>query len=149
MTLANLLLLVVANIAAVAYFRSRRPWIGLILLIMVWAAVDAAVVSRYVLGRPEWEAELLFAVMQVVAAAATIRLAVLLWWRLLPRQRARREQIYRLGLVDFLADDLPAARRRFTLLARWDPWDRPIDSALAMIDDVRREPGSILPGSEE
>jgi len=131
-----LLLFVLGHAAAVAWFRSGRPWVGVLLVAWLWLTGDAAVVLRFLFDPPAPAWATCAWAMVAGAALASAHVAFLLVRRRLARVREQRVARYREGLIAYMSGDLALAARRFRGLVRGDPWDVDSWAGLTMVQDA-------------
>lgn len=133
------LLLFLAGQGAAAYcLRTGRPWLGFVGTAALWVALDAWLVTHFVLVEHIAIAQGSLWAMRGVAAALASWLAFALWrrrWSAAARQRGAR---FAQGTAQFLRDDLSAAEGTFRRLVGVDPWDA---MAWIWLGDVRRAAG--------
>jgi hypothetical protein len=128
-----LLLFVLGHAAAVAWFRSGRPWVGVLLVAWLWVTADAAVLLRFLFDPPLPAWESCAWAMAVGAALASSHVAWLLLRRRTARAQEQRVARYREGLIAHMGNDARTAVSRFRWLVRKDPWDLDSWAALQMV----------------
>jgi tetratricopeptide (TPR) repeat protein len=131
--LPNLLIFTLGLSAAFYWLRTGMLVRGVLVLAALAAAVDVAVVSRFVYEQHGAVFEGSLWAMQVVALCS----ASVLVYRLARRQwsadKRRRDELLSLGMQCYLREDLHEARVTYRRLHRADPWDVPACIGLANV----------------
>lgn len=129
----NLLLFLVGVAAAFWLLRTGMVRRGVVVLVVLFATADLALLARYAYDlRNAWLLVPL-ASMQVVAVAAAGWLLFALARRRWSAVRAERRQLFAAGMAHYLRDELPQAAAVFARLRRADPWDVPATIASANV----------------
>jgi tetratricopeptide (TPR) repeat protein len=140
--LPNLLVFVAGVTTAVACLRTGMLQRGILLLVLLLASADAALLLRFAAaerGEAYW---LVLTAMQALAVGASV-------WLLAARARRRwsadarqRRQLFAAALVHYLRHELEPAAALLTRLRRADPWDVPtcllLGNVLAAGGQLRR-----------
>lgn len=129
----NLLLFLLGVAAAFWLLRTGMVRRGVIVLVVLLAAADLALLARYAWDlRGAWLLTPLL-LMQGVALVAAGWLVFALARRRWSAVRAERDRLFADGMAHYLRDELPQAAAVFAKLRRADPWDVPATIAFANV----------------
>lgn len=135
---ANLLLLVVAQLAAWQFLRTGRWLLGALATALLWSLLDAWLVAKFVFANdaPPWT--YLLVGFQATATATVGLWAFAVWRRRWSRTARARSQWFARGLTHYLRGEVAAAEQVFVRLVRCDPGDA---AAWAALGNVLRSRG--------
>ncbi len=138
--LPNLGVFLLGQLAAFGCLRLGLVRRGVLLLLLQWVLLDAALLLRFAHGEVGIGYVGPLTGMQVVALGSAAWFGYWQWRRRYSRTARQRDQIFAQGQQQYLRDDLPAAFATFRRLHRHDPADVPAAIAFAAVLAARGQP---------
>lgn len=136
--LPNLLIFVMAQVAAWGYLRTGLIRRGAILMVSTWVLADAALLARFAYEEDGPPFRIPLYLMQTHALLETFLFAFGQLRRRFTRTARRRRELFRSAFVHYLRDELDEATGILIRLRRNDPWDLQSTLALANVMASRR-----------
>lgn len=135
--LANLLILLVAQLVAYGYLRTGLLRRGVLLMVGTWVMADVALLARFAFAYtgPWYLAALLL--MQLHAVLEAFLYASGRVRRRFGATTRRRKDLYFRAFRHYLRNELDQAQTILRRLVRWDPWD--LESTLALATVLSRK----------
>lgn len=131
--LPNLVIFLVAQVAAWGYLRTGLIRRGVFLMVSTWILADAALLARFAYEEVGASYRIPLSLMQLHALLEAFLLASGQLRRRFTKTARQRPGLFQRAFVHYLRDELDEAAAIFTRLRRNDPWDLQSTLALANV----------------